>query len=206
MSDLDTSTTGPTPLDMPGAKAAGGDEVAAADQGSPADEGEGVSYEDLLAERDKWKRQAKNNENRAKSNAEKAKQFDAEFDKFKAAYEREQQRQQQGKTPEEIKAEASAEAQRRIDEAEAARAEAEAKLLRLKLAEGVPEFAMGLITATDEEEITEQVAELKDALAQYVSQQVGEPRRPAPNPLAGRGGQNGTSAREEFGALFSKLL
>lgn len=206
MSDLDTSNTGPTPLDMPGAAAGeargeqtGGDTAA-------ADQADSPTYDDLLAERDKWKSAARNNEKRAKANAEKAKAFDADFEKFKAAYEREQLRQQQGKTPEEIKAEASAEAAKRVEEAEAARAEAEAKLLRLKLSDGVPEFAMGLITGTTEDEITEQVAEVKTALAQYVSQQVGEPRRPAPNPLAGRGGQNGTSAREEFGALFSKLL
>lgn len=203
MSDQDTTTSGPTPLDMPGATTAPADSEAA-DQSD--DSGEETSVEVLLAERDKWKAQARRNETKAKANAEKAKAFDADFERYKAAFEREQQRQQQGKTPEEIKAEAAADAQRRIEEAEAARAEAEAKLLRHRLSEGVPEFAMGLITATTEEEIVEQVTELKTALAQYVSQQVGEPRRPAPNPLAGRGGQNGTSAREEFAAAFSKLL
>jgi len=202
MSDQD-ATVGPTPLNMPGASAGSDVESQAQDQ---ADNGDSPAYEDLLAERDKWKKTARANESRAKANAEKAKAFDADYEKFRAAYEREQQRQEQNKTPDEIKAEASAEAARRIEEVEAAKAEAEAKLLRYKLSEGVPEFAMGLVTGTSEDEITEQVAELKTALAQYVSQQVGEPRRPAPNPLAGRGGQNGISAREEFSALFSKLL
>jgi len=204
MSDLDTSNTSPSPLDMPGAKDAAGQP----DTGDnvEVEAGDGPSYDDLLAERDKWKKAAGTNENRAKANADKAKAYDADFEKYRAAFEREQQRQQQQKTPDEIKAEAAAEAARKIEEAEAAKAEAEAKLLRFKLAEGVPEFAMGLVTGTTEEEITEQVAELKAALAEYVSQQVGEPRRPAPNPLAGRAGQNGTSARDSFAAAMSKLL
>jgi hypothetical protein len=205
MSELDANT-GPTPNDMPGAKL---DTVEGADNNQLLEDGDEPAYEDLLAERDKWKKQAKTNENRAKANAEKAKAYDAEYEKFKAAYDREQQRRQQEKSPEQLKAEAEAAAEQRIADAESARAEAEAKLLRMKLSDGLPEWAMQLVTGQTEEEVSEQVAVVKGQLAEYVAAQIGEPtgpRRPAPNPLAGRAGQIGTSPQEQFASVFSKIL
>ena len=209
MSEVDAATTGPTPNSMPGAKLDGA-EVDTTDESVLGEDGGGEpTYDDLLAERDKWKRQAKTNETRAKTNADKAKEFDANYSKYKAAFDTDQQRRQQEKSPDQIKAEADAAAEQRIAAAESARAEAEAQLVRLKLSDGLPEWAMGLVTGQTEEEVTEQVAQVKAYLAEYVSAQIGEPRearRPAPNPLAGRSGQSGASAQEQFASAFSKIF
>lgn len=211
MSNLDAPTTGPTPSDMPGAKSGeptGGESDPNQDDTLDDEDGE-PTFDELLAERDKWKKQAKTNENRAKSNANKAKEYDANFEKFKAAFDREQAALAKQKTPEQLQAEADAATEARLREAEEARIEAEANLLRYQLADGVPAWAMGLITGKAEAEIVEQVEELKTNLAEYVSAQIGDqsPRRPAPNHLVGRGGPSGPAGpRQEFERTMSKLF
>lgn len=208
MSESDASTA-PTPNVMPGASrtsegestldslALGGPEA-----GDTTDSGTELGVDEISAERDRWKRQAQTNEKRAKSNADKAKAYDADYEKFKAAYEQLQAQSQGTETTEE---EVVDEAAERAADAEARAAEAEAKLLRFKLADGVPEWALGLINGDTEEEIETQVESLKENLAAYVAT-ISEPRRPAPNPLAGRSGQLGSSPQEAFSSAFSNIL
>jgi hypothetical protein len=214
MSDSDATTT-PTPNAMPGAADAvttalfGGDTTDhSLTEGDSADATDGDATADtpdvdgIAAERDKWKRQAQTNEKRAKANADKAKAYDADFEKFKAAYEREQQRTNDTQDDEYTEAD---EVALRAADAESRAAEAEAKLLRFKLADGVPEWALGLITGETEEDIEAQVDTLKENLAAYTASAT-EPRRPAPNPIAGRGGQLGNSPKEDFASAFSSIL
>lgn len=219
MSETDavSTTESPTPMNMPGAADAANRVAGEADEGEldyqdndpDAEEGEqeDVDVEALMAERDQWRRQAQANEKRAKANADKAKAYDSDFERYKAAFEREQAVKNKEKTPDQIKAEAEAETEKRVHEAEAARQEAEASLLRFQLADGIPRWAIGLITATDEEGILEQVEDLRENLKDYVSTQVdSDPRRPAPNPLAGYSGQAGSTPQELFAATFRNIL
>lgn len=210
-------TTGPTPNNMPPGPAGGketdgtitpgdGDGDDAGGDGQPE-----LTYEQLQAEAEKWKTQARKNEQRAKANADKAKQFDTVAEKeWKAAWEREQAAKNATKTPEQIKAEAEADAQHQIEVERAAREEAEANFKRWQLASGkVPVFAMGLITGKDDDEINEQVTSLNTELENWYQARLNQengPRRPQPNPLAGRTNGTGETAREQFAATFDKLL
>lgn len=203
-------TTGPTPNNMPGASTTTGEPTGQAGEGEGGEEGEEeLTYEDLSADRDKWKGLSQKAEKRAKSNAEKAKQFDGDAQEWKKSWEREQAAKNATKTPEQIKAEADAEYASRVADADARAAEAEAKLLRSEIADGqVPAFMLGLITATAEEDITEQVSDLKEKLDAYVGGLVpdGNPRRPQPNPVAGRTTTVGSTPQQDFAAAFAKLL
>lgn len=203
-------TTGPTPADMPGAKSGTPDGSDPIEGDEDLGEDGELDPEKIAADRDKWKQQAKRNEARAKSNAQKAKELDEHGADWKAAWEREQEAKNKTKTPEQLKAEADAEADRKVAEETRLRKEAEANLLRYQLAKDIPEWAMGLIRGTTEDEITEEVETLKGDLATYVTSQIGtddNPRRPIPNPIVGGGGdRGGPDPRAEFGSVFTKLL
>ncbi|DAZ90343.1 hypothetical protein [Mycobacteroides abscessus] len=204
---MSEGTGSPTPNSMPGAAESANS--AEADGGS-IDELE-TSYDEQLStlegERDHWKEQARKNEQRAKSNAAKAKEHDQHFADYKAAWEREQQQKENAKTPDQRVLDQAATDRARAEKAEADRAEAEAMLLRYQLAEGLPSFLLPLIKGTTEDEIRTEVDETKARLAEYVTaQQTGQPRRPSPDPALGRGGAAGATAIEQFEAAMRGAL
>lgn len=213
----DAPTNGPTPNLMPGTGPAagapdgGGNPNPNPGDGNTTEDGPELSYEELQAEAKKWQDLSRKNEARAKANAEKAKEFDNVASKeWKAAYEREQAAKNATRTPEQIKAEADAAAQAQIDTERAAREEAEANFLRYRLAAGkVPEFAMGLVTGKDEDEINEQVESLTKELETWYQARLATetgPRKPLPNPVAGRTNGVGSTPRELFAQTFEELL
>lgn len=199
----------PTPNSMPGAaEAAAGQQPDAT--GESIDELE-TSYDEQLAtlegERDQWRDQARKNEARAKTNAAKAKEHDQHFAEYKAAFDREQQKKESEKTPDQRVLDQAAQDRARAEKAEADKAEADARLLRYQLADGIPPFALPLITATSEEEITAEVEDLKVKLAAYVTEVTNsQSRRPAPDPAFGRGGAAGATPEEQFAAALRGVI
>lgn len=189
----------PTPNDMPGADTGADAVTAEALDATPK------SAEELQAEVAQWKEQARKNEARAKANASKAKDYDANFATYKESHDKLKAELDKQKSPDErVLAEAEA-ARKAKEEADFRATQAQSELLRYKLGGELPSFMHGLLTGTTEEEITEQVATVKAQLDEYMSGVTG-PRSPRPDPLQGRESVLKSSTRDQFAAAMTKIL
>lgn len=198
---MSEANAAPTPNNMPGAVASGATdgETPEAPQSSPK------SAEELQSELEHWKEQARKNEARAKANAAKAKEYDANFSTYKESHEKLQAELDQRKTPDQRVLDEAEAAKRAKDEADARADAAHAELLRFKLAGDLPGFLHGLLTGTTEDEISEQVSVVKKQLDEYIAS-VSGPRSPRPDPLQGRESAIMGSPREKFAEAISKIL
>jgi len=198
---MSEANAAPTPNNMPGAATPG-----ATDGATPeAAEAAPKSAEELRTELEQWKEQARKNEARAKANAAKAKEYDANFSTYKESHEKLQAELEQKKSPDQRVLDEAEAARKAKDEADARAEQAHAELLRFKLAGELPGFLHGLLTGTTEEEITEQVAVVKGQLDEYIAS-VSGPRSPRPDPLQGRESVLTGSPRDKFAEAISRIL